>query len=437
MENATVKKGRQQMTKKSTKEKDVIDQILDQLDLHGMTQEELFGADGLAKKLTARAEMDTHLGYKKHSNEGDGSGNSRNGYSEKTVITGDGEAQIQVPRDRNSTFEPEIVKKHERRLPLFNDQIISLYSPLFNDQIISLYSRGMTTRDIQSHLKEIYDVDVSPELISNVTDAVHEDVRAWRTRPLESMYPIVYLDAVRVNSRESGKNVNKALYIALAITMEGHKEVLGFYISENEGAKFWMGVLTDLKNRGVQDILIACMDGLTGFPDAVRAVFPHTRIQLCIVHMVRNSTKYVSYKDLKAVCRDLKRIYSAPSEEEALLALDDFGKAWDSKYPMIRRSCKYPMIRRSWESHWNDLNEFFQYPDEIRRVIYTTNAIESLNYSLRKVTRNRSAFPDDDSVYKIMYLAIGKASQKWTQPIRNWGLAINQFSIVFGDRVKL
>ena len=423
MRNATVRKEIQQMTKKSTKEKDAIDQILDQLDLHGMTQEELFGAEGLAKKLTARllnkaleAEMDTHLGYKKHSNDGDGSGNSRNGYSEKTVITGDGEAQIQVPRDRNSTFEPEIVKKHERRLPLFNDQIISLYS------------RGMTTRDIQSHLKEIYDVDVSAELISNVTDAVHEDVRAWRTRPLESMYPIVYLDAVRVNSRESGKNVNKALYIALAITMEGHKEVLGFYISENEGAKFWMGVLTDLKNRGVQDILIACMDGLTGFPDAVRAVFPHTRIQLCIVHMVRNSTKYVSYKDLKAVCRDLKRIYSAPSEEEALLALDDFGKVWDSKYPMIRRS---------WESHWNDLNEFFQYPDEIRRVIYTTNAIESLNYSLRKVTRNRSAFPDDDSVYKIMYLAIGKASQKWTQPIRNWGLAINQFSIVFGDRVKL
>ena len=411
------------MIKKSTKEKDVIDQILDKLDLHGMTQEELFGADGLAKKLTARllnkaleAEMDTHLGYKKHSNEGDGSGNSRNGYSEKTVITGDGEAQIKVPRDRNGEFEPEIVKKHERRLPLFNEQIISLYS------------RGMTTRDIQSHLKEIYDVDVSPELISNVTDAVHEDVRSWRTRPLESMYPIVYLDAVRVNSRESGKSVNKALYIALAITMEGRKDVLGFYLSDTEGAKFWMNVLTDLRNRGVQDILIACMDGLTGFPDAVRAVFPQTRIQLCIVHMVRNSTKYVSYKDLKAVCRDLKRIYSAPSEDEALLALDDFGAAWDSKYPMIRRS---------WESHWNDLNEFFQYPAEIRRVIYTTNAIESLNYSLRKVTKNRSAFPDDDSIYKIMYLAIGKASQKWTQPIRNWGLALNQFSIVFADRVKL
>ena len=308
------------MTKRNKQEKDVIDQILEQLDLHGMSQEELFGKDGLAKQLTARllnkaleAEMDMHLGYKKHSNDGDGSGNSRNGYSEKTVITGDGEAQIKVPRDRNGEFEPEIVKKHERRLPLFNEQIISLYS------------RGMTTRDIQSHLKEIYDVDVSPELISNVTDAVHEDVRSWRTRPLESMYPIVYLDAVRVNSRESGKSVNKALYIALAITMEGRKDVLGFYLSDTEGAKFWMSVLTDLRNRGVQDILIACMDGLTGFPDAVRAVFPQTRIQLCIVHMVRNSTKYVSYKDLKAVCRDLKRIYSAPSEDEALLALDDFG----------------------------------------------------------------------------------------------------------------
>ena len=300
------------MTKKSTKEKNAIDQILDQLDLHGMTQEELFGADGLAKRLTSRlldkaleAKMDTHLSYKKHSNEGDG---SRNGYYQKTVITGDGEAQIKVPRDRNGEFDPEIVKKHERRLPLFNEQIISLYS------------RGMTTRDIQSHLKEIYDVDVSPELISNVTDAVHEDVRSWCTKPLENMYPIVYLDAVRVNSRESGKNVNKALYIALAITMEGKKEVLGFYLSDNEGAKFWMSVLTDLRNRGVQDILIACMDGLTGFPDAVRAVFPETRIQLCIVHMVRNSTKYVSYKGLK-------RIYSAPSEDEALLALDDFGAA--------------------------------------------------------------------------------------------------------------
>ena len=386
------------MYKRSTKEKDVLDEIIDQLDLHGMTQEELFGANGLARKLTARllnkaleAEMDRHLGYKKHSNEGDGSGNSRNGYSAKTIITQDGKADIRIPRDRSSTFEPEIVKKHERRLPLFNDQVISLYS------------RGMTTREIQAHLKEIYDVDVSAELISTVTDAVHEDVRAWRTRALDRVYPIVYLDALRVNSRENGKNENKSLYIALAITMEGHKEVLGFYLCDTEGAKFWMGVLTDLKNRGVQDILIACMDGLTGFPDAVRAVFPQTHVQLCIVHMVRNSVKYVSYKDLKAVCRDLKKIYRAVNEEEARYALDDFGKLWDAKYPMIRRS---------WENHWNDLTELFNYPDEIRRVIYTTNAIESLNYSLRKVTKNRAAFANDESIYKIMYLAINKASQQ-------------------------
>ena len=412
------------MTKRNKQEKDVIDQILDQLDLHGMTQEELFGADGLAKKLTAgllnkalEAEMDMHLGYKKHSSEGDGSGNSRNGYSEKTVITGDGEAQIKVPRDhRNGEFEPAIVKKYTKRLPVFNDQIISLYS------------NGMTTRDIQAHLKEMYGVEVSPELISNVTDAVLEDVRQWRSRPLDDVYPIVYLDALRVNSRESGKSVNKALYIALGINMEGRKEVLGFYISDNEGAKFWMNVLTDIRNRGVKDILIACMDGLTGFPEAVRAIYPDTRIQLCIVHMVRNSTKYVSYKDLKAVCADLKKIYSAPNEEEGLAALDDFGKAWNSRYPMIQRS---------WMNHWDDLNEFFNYPEEIRRAIYTTNAIESLNYKLRKVTRNRSAFPDDESIFKIMYLAINKASRKWTMPIKNWGQVLNQFAIIFGDRVPL
>ena len=411
------------MTKRNKQEKDVIDQILDQLDLHGMTQEELFGADGLAKKLTAgllnkalEAEMDMHLGYKKHSSEGDGSGNSRNGYWEKTVITGDGEAQIKVPRDRNGEFEPAIVKKYTKRLPVFNDQIISLYS------------NGMTTRDIQAHLKEMYGVEVSPELISNVTDAVLEDVRQWRSRPLDDVYPIVYLDALRVNSRESGKSVNKALYITLGINMEGRKEVLGFYISDNEGAKFWMNVLTNIRNRGVKDILIACMDGLTGFPEAVRAIYPDTRIQLCIVHMVRNSTKYVSYKDLKAVCADLKKIYSAPNEEEGLAALDDFGKAWNSRYPMIQRS---------WMNHWDDLNEFFNYPEEIRRAIYTTNAIESLNYTLRKVTRNRSAFPDDESIFKIMYLAINKASRKWTMPIKNWGQVLNQFAIIFGDRVPL
>ena len=400
----------------------IIEQIISQLDLSGMTQEKLFGQDGIIKNLTSRllnrileAEMDVHLGYKKHSNNGDNSGNSRNGYSKKKILTHDQHVELNIPRDRNSEFEPEIVPKYAKRLPLFNEQIISLYS------------RGMTTRDIQAHLSEIYGVDVSPELISRVTDAVHDDVRAWRTRPLERTYPIVYLDALRVNSRQNGKNENKALYLALGINMDGRKEALGFYLSETEGAKFWMSVLTDLKNRGVEDIFIACMDGLTGFPDAVRAVYPKTKVQLCIVHMVRNSTKYVSYKDLKEVCRDLKQIYSAVNEEEALEALDDFGKKWNGKYPMIQRS---------WEAHWNDLNEFFKYPEEIRRVIYTTNAIESLNASLRKVTKNRAAFPDDEAIIKIMYLAISKVAKKWTMPIKNWGQALNQFAILFeADRV--
>lgn len=411
------------MAKRNKREKDAIDNIVDQLDLDGVTQEELFGEGGLVKALTARilnkaleAEMDNHLGYQKNSSAGDNSGNSRNGYSSKKVLTRDQEVELDIPRDRNGDFTPVIVPKYEKRLPIFNEQIIALYSS------------GMTVRDIQAHLQDIYGVEVSPELVSRVTDSIHTEVREWRNRPLDPVYPIVYLDALRVNSRESGKNQNKALYIALGVNMEGRKEVLGFYISETEGAKFWMGVLTDLKNRGVEDIFIACMDGLTGFPDAVRAVFPQTRIQLCIVHMVRNSTKFVSYKDLKAVCRDLKKIYTASTEEEALLSLEDFGKAWNSKYSMIQKS---------WLDHWDDLSEFFSYPEEIRRVIYTTNAIESLNFSLRKVTKNRAAFPTDESIYKIMYLAINKASKKWTMPIRNWGVALNQFSIMFEGRVKL
>lgn len=412
------------MTKKHEQRNTAVEQIVSQLDLSGMTQEELFGQNGLIKALTSRllnrvleAEMDAHLGYKKHSNVGDNSGNSRNGYSKKTVLTQDQEVELNIPRDRKSEFNPEIVPKYAKRLPLFNEQIISLYS------------RGMTTRDIQAHLNEIYGVDISPELISTVTDAVHEDVREWRTRPLDSIYPIVYLDALRVNSRQNGKNENKALYLALGINMDGKKGALGFYLSQTEGAKFWMSVLTDLKNRGVQDILIACMDGLTGFPDAVRAIYPQTKVQLCIVHMVRNSTKYVSYKDLKAVCKDLKQIYSAVNEQEALEALDDLGKKWNAKYPMIQRS---------WETHWNDLNEFFAYPQEIRRVIYTTNAIESLNASLRKVTKNRAAFPDDEAIIKIMYLALKKAAKKWTMPIQNWGQALHQFAILFGaDRVAI
>lgn len=405
-----------------TKEKDVIDQLLDQIDFHGMTAEELAGENGLLKKLTSRfyskaldAEMDEHLGYKKNDNAGDNSGNSRNGYTTKTVITDDNDTiEVQVPRDRNSTFEPVIIPKHEKR------------TPLFNDQIISMYSFGMSTRDIQRHLQQVYGVEVSPETISNITESVIADVREWQNRPLEKSYPILFLDALRVNSRQDGKNVNKALYVALAINWEGRKEVLGLWLADTEGAKFWMSVLTDIKNRGVEDILIACMDGLTGFPDAVKAVFPDTHIQHCIVHMIRNSTKFVSYKDLKAVCRDLKEVYSAINAESGHEALEEFGKKWNDKYPMIQAS---------WERNWNDLTEFFNYPKDIRRAIYTTNAIESLNFSLRKVTRNKSSFPDDDSIYKVMYLAIKNASTRWTMSIKDWGLAVNQFAILFDGRV--
>ena len=404
------------------KEKDVIDRMLDQIDFHGLTAEELAGENGLLKKLTRRfysraldAEMDEHLGYKKNDNAGDNSGNSRNGYTTKTVITEDNDTiEIQVPRDRNSAFDPVIIPKHEKR------------TPLFNDQIISMYSFGMSTRDIQCHLQQVYGVEVSPETISNITESVMADVREWQNRPLEKSYPILFLDALRVNSRQDGKNINKALYVALAINWEGKKEVLGLWLADTEGAKFWMSVLTDIKNRGVEDILIACMDGLTGFPDAVKAVFPNTHIQHCIVHMIRNSTKFVSYKDLKAVCRDLKEVYSAVNAGSGHEALEEFGKKWNDKYPMIQAS---------WERNWNNLTEFFNYPEDIRRAIYTTNAIESLNFSLRKVTRNKSSFPDDDSIYKVMYLAIKNASTRWTMSIKDWGLAVNQFAILFDGRV--
>lgn len=409
------------MAKQEETKNEMVEKLLDQIDFRGLTKEEVLGKDGLIKALTKRvleraleAEMDHHLGYEKHSNAGDCSGDSRNGHSSKKVIAENREVQIEVPRDRNGTFEPAVVGKYQKR------------TPLFNDQIISLYARGMTVREIKAHLEEIYGVEISAELVSRVTDAVVDDVAQWRNRPLDGSYPIVFLDTLRVYTRQDGKSVNKALYIALGVDWDGRKDVLGMWLAETEGAKFWAGVLTELRNRGVQDILIACTDGLTGFPDAIRAVFPDTRVQLCIVHMVRNSTKYVSYKDLKRVCADLKRIYGAPTEEAARGALEDFGGAWDAKYPMIRKS---------WESHWHDLSEFFNYPEPVRKAIYTTNAIESLNSQLRKVTKNRSTFSTDDAIYKIMYLAMKNVARKWTMSFQNWGQTVNQFSILFPDRV--
>lgn len=409
------------MTRKAKREKDALDEILDQFDFHGMTQEEVLGPDGVLKALSKRilersleAEMEHHLGYEKNSPEGDNTGNSCNGHTGKTVIVDNRTIPIEVPRDRNGTFEPVIVPKYQKR------------TPLFNDQIISLYARGMSVREIQAHLGEIYGVDVSPELISRVTDAVVEEATAWRSRPLESSYPVVFLDALRVNSRQDGRNVNKSLYIALGVGWDGRKDVLGMWLVDSEGARFWAGVLTELRNRGVDDILVACVDGLGGFPDAVRSVFPDTRIQLCIVHMVRSTTRFVSRTDLHRLCAALRKVYTAPSEGSAMDALDDFEAGWGGKYPRIAPA---------WRSRWDDLKEFFSYPPELRKVIYTTNSIESLNHQLRKVTKSRSSFPTDDAVYKIMYLAVRNVTKSWKWRMPDWERSIRQFEILFPGRV--
>ena len=405
------------------KKEEEIEKILSGIDFRNLTTEEITGPNGLLKQFTKRlleqamnAEMTNHLGYEKHQAESGKTSNSRNGKSQKTVKTEIGEVNIDVPRDRNSEFEPQIVKKHQRRFDGFDGQIISMYA------------RGMTTRDIQGHLKDIYGVEVSPDLISDVTNSIIEDVREWQNRPLDSIYPVVFLDAIVIKGRTDGKVINKSVYTAIGINMQGNKEVLGLWISETEGAKFWLGIITELSNRGIKDILIACIDGLKGFPEAINSVFPQTRIQLCIVHMVRNSTKYVTWKERKIICADLKNIYGASTEREGLDALDVFAEKWDQKYPMISKS---------WKINWENLNEFFSYPGDIRKAIYTTNAIESLNSSLRKVTQKRSAFPTDDAIYKVLYLALNNVSKKWTMPIRNWGAALNQFAIYFGDRVPM
>lgn len=357
-------------------------------------------------------ELDDHLGFDKHAQSD--AENSRNGYSSKTLQTEDGQFEVATPRDRDGSFEPKLVKKHQRRFTSMDDKILFLYA------------QGMSTREIVTTFKEMYGADVSPALISKVTDAVIEQVVEWQARPLDSVYPIVYLDCIVVKIRQDKKVINKAVYLALGVNMEGHKELLGLWLSENEGSKFWLNVLTELQNRGVKDILIACVDGLKGFPDAISAVYPQTRIQLCIVHMVRNSVKYVPWKDYKPVTADLKRIYQSATEDEALRELDEFCERWDEKYPQISRS---------WRAHWHNLNTLFGYPEDIRRAIYTTNAIESLNSVIRKAVKKRKLFPTDDSATKVIYLAIREASKKWTMPIRNWKPALNRFMIEFEDRL--
>lgn len=357
-------------------------------------------------------ELDDHLGYDKH--ECTDTENSRNGYSSKTLQTEDGQFELDTPRDRAGSFEPKLVKKHQRRFTSMEDKVLFLYA------------QGMTTREIVTTFKEMYGADVSASLISKITDAVLEQVVEWQSRPLDAVYPIVYLDCIVVKIRQDKKVINKAFYLALGVNMEGHKELLGLWLSENEGAKFWLNVLTELQNRGVKDILIACVDGLKGFPDAINTAFPDTQIQLCIVHMVRNSVKYVPWKDYKAVTADLKQIYQSVSEEEALLALDRFSERWDDNYPQISRS---------WRAHWHNLNTLFGYPEDIRKAIYTTNAIESLNSVIRKVIKKRKLFPTDNSANKVIYLAIQTASKKWTMPIRDWKPALNRFMIEFEDRL--
>ncbi|EHJ4129532.1 IS256 family transposase [Escherichia fergusonii] len=367
----------------------------------------------LTVETALNAELTEHLGHEK--NVPKTGSNTRNGYSSKTLLCDDGEIELNTPRDRENTFEPQLIKKHQTRITQMDSQILSLYA------------KGMTTREIVTTFKEMYDADVSPTLISKVTDAVKEQVTEWQNRQLDALYPIVYMDCIVVKVRQNGSVINKAVFLALGINTEGQKELLGMWLAENEGAKFWLSVLTELKNRGLQDILIACVDGLKGFPDAINSVYPQTHIQLCIIHMVRNSLKYVSWKDYKAVTSGLKTVYQAPTEEAALMALDAFAKVWDDKYPQISKS---------WRAHWENLNTLFSYPPDIRKAIYTTNAIESLNSVIRAAIKKRKVFPTDDSVRKVIYLAIKDASKKWSMPIQNWRLAMSRFIIEFGYRLS-
>ena len=403
------------------REKSKQDALIDELLKECKDPKEILGENGLLKQLTKRlvektleAEMTHHLGYEPHAPEGRSTGNNRNGKSRKNVITDSGAIEIDVPRDRNASFDPQFVRKRQRRLEGFDDKVLAFYA------------RGLSTREIQAQFEDIYGVEVSPALISNVTDAVLEDAQAWQSRPLAPVYPVLYFDAIFVKSRQEGPVRNKAVYLALGINMEGVKELLGLWIADTEGSKFWLSVFNELKNRGVQDCFIACVDGLKGLPEAVEAVFPQARVQLCIVHKVRNSLKYVTWKERKAVAADLRAIYGAATLAEAEQALADFAEHWDTKYPAIGPS---------WKADWQRLTVFFDYAPDIRKVIYTTNAIESLNYSLRRLLKTKGAFPNDDAIRKILYLAIGNASRKWTMPIRNWKAALNQFVILFGDRV--
>jgi putative transposase len=396
-------------------------ELLDELLKDYKSPDDMFGDDGLLQQLTKavveralQGELTHHLGYEKHDPAGKNSGNSRNGKSAKTIKGKRGQLRIDVPRDRDSSFEPQLVKKGQTRFDGFDEKIISLYA------------RGMTCREIKAHLEEIYGVEVSPDLISTVTDGVIDEVRRWQSRPLDALYPILYLDALQVKVRDQGRVSNKAIYLAIGVNMQGLKEVLGLWASENEGAKFWLSVITELKHRGVKDIFIACVDGLKGFPEAIEAIYPKTQVQLCLVHLMRFSLCYVSFKDRKAVAADLKAIYRAAATDEAERQLEAFAAEWDARYPSISKS---------WRANWARVTPMFGLPDDIRRAVYTTNAIESLNMSLRKVIKTRASFPNDEAAFKLLFLALRNAAKKWTMPVPHWSRAMQAFAIIYEGRV--
>jgi len=394
--------------------------LIDELLKDYKSPEQIIGENGLLKQLTKslleralQAEMTNHLGYEKHDPAGYKSGNSRNGTTKKKVRGEFGEIELETPRDRNGTFEPKIVGKGQTRFTGFDDKILSMYA------------RGMSTRDIQGHLQEIYGIEVSPALISEVTDGVMEEVRAWQSRPLDAVYPVVYMDALYVKVRDNGAVQNRAMHVAIAIRMDGCKEVLGLWSTATEGAKFWLQVLNDLKNRGVQDIFIACVDGLKGFPEAIESAFPRTQVQLCIVHLVRASMQYVNWKLRKTVAADLRRIYTAPTAEAAEAELEQFAAKWESRHPAISQV---------WRRNWSRITPFFAFAPDIRKVIYTTNAVESLNMTLRKVIKTRASFPNEEAATKLLYMALLNVSKKWNA-VQSWREALNQFKILWPERM--
>ena len=400
---------------------EIKNELIDELLKDYQKPEDIIGENGLLKRFVKavleramNAELTHHLGYEKHDPAGYKSGNSRNGTSDKTVKGEFGKLEIQIPRDRASTFEPQILAKHQTRFTGFDDKIISMYA------------RGMTTREIESHLKEIYGVEVSPALVSQVTEAVSEEVKRWQSRPLEPIYGIVYLDALYVKMRHEGRVENRAVYVAIGVDLEGQKEVLGLWCSANEGSKFWLSVLTDLKNRGVKDMLIVCVDGLKGFPQAIEAVFPMAQVQLCIVHLVRASLNYVNWKERKQVAADLKPIYRAATAAEAEMNLENFIATWGQKYKAIGKL---------WKEHWERVIPFFAFPEEVRKVIYTTNAVEALHRGLRKIIKTRGSFPSEEAALKLLYLALENISEKW-EVVQHWKAALNQFEILWGDRIR-